>query len=546
MGRRNEADFFPWFSTTIDSRMLQTGTLDGIEVRSRRARWQVTPYATADDTRLRDVPAGTPWEDTAGIEGGADGKLVWEDRLVWDFTVNPDFSQVESDQPQVLANQRFEVFFPEKRPFFIENASYFATPLELLFTRRIVEPTAGVRLTGQDGRWSLSGLAIEDERPPESAVDPTVGNALLWWAGLRRRGEGDSFVGGALMHRVGPTATTSIASVDGRQRFHENWSLTYQLAASHDSPDDPSSAERADQALYAALNGGGQLWDYDLTFKDIGASFSAPVGFVPRLGIRKLTQYASYRFEPKLPWLLALKPYLNVERVADQDDLRLDLYVEPGLIVELPHATTLTLHGASLDERVKPADFPVLAQPVDFGQERLGLHWRSAFTTQLLLDGALHWGDYVNFVPAAGDPPAPGAGVELELSVAWFPTTVLELELTYLLTELDHYDGTPIFETRLARLKTVYHFDHDWQLRLILDGGSTRSDPLETSLTTASAAGADLLLQWQPRPGDAFYLGFTAREDSLPSVAAPGLDEPGERLPSGQRAFLKYSKRFDF
>ena len=71
--------------------------------------------------------------------------------LVLDATINPDFSQVESDEPQVTVNQRFEVFFPEKRPFFLENAAYFDTPINLVFTRRIADPEYGVRLTGKLG-----------------------------------------------------------------------------------------------------------------------------------------------------------------------------------------------------------------------------------------------------------------------------------------------------------------------------------------------------------------------------------------------------------
>ena len=79
--------------------------------------------------------------------------------LTLDFTVNPDFSQVESDEPQVTVNHRFEVFFPEKRPFFLENAGFFATPINLFFSRRILDPQFGARMTGKLGRWAPGALA---------------------------------------------------------------------------------------------------------------------------------------------------------------------------------------------------------------------------------------------------------------------------------------------------------------------------------------------------------------------------------------------------
>ena len=71
------------------------------------------------------------------------------DAVTLDFTVNPDFSQVESDEPQVTVNQRFEVFFPEKRPFFLENADFFASPITLFFSRRLGDPQFGARMTGK-------------------------------------------------------------------------------------------------------------------------------------------------------------------------------------------------------------------------------------------------------------------------------------------------------------------------------------------------------------------------------------------------------------
>src|SRR5260370_40605326 len=94
-----------------------------------------------------------------------DAKLVLKDKFVIDATANPDFSQIESDQPQVTVNQRFEVFFPETRPFFQENSNYFQTPINLVFTRRIAAPKWGVRMTGKDVPWAV-GLLVADTSSP--------------------------------------------------------------------------------------------------------------------------------------------------------------------------------------------------------------------------------------------------------------------------------------------------------------------------------------------------------------------------------------------
>ena len=102
-------------------------------------------------------PATPPsYVDNFEHRGGLDAKFVVRDALTFDVTLNPDFSQVESDDPQVTINQRYAVFFPEKRPFFIENAGLFATPINLFFSRQIANPQFGGRMTGKVGKWTLA------------------------------------------------------------------------------------------------------------------------------------------------------------------------------------------------------------------------------------------------------------------------------------------------------------------------------------------------------------------------------------------------------
>src|SRR5256884_4318946 len=92
---------------------------------------------------------------------GLNFKAVLRDALTLDATANPDFSQVESDEPQVTINERFETFYPEKRPFFIENAGYFQTPVNLFFSRRIADPGMGLRMTGKAGPWAAGAIGID-------------------------------------------------------------------------------------------------------------------------------------------------------------------------------------------------------------------------------------------------------------------------------------------------------------------------------------------------------------------------------------------------
>ena len=152
--------------------------------------------------------------------------------------MNPDFSQVESDEPQVTINQRFEVFFPEKRPFFLENAGYFQTPVNLFFSRRIRDPQFGARMHGQARR--LGGRRAGDRRsrgqdspstPASPARRPRRSTRVL----RARREFGESSVGALVTSRDFGPSFNRVASADTRLRLNSQWFLHGQAAVSDTS-----------------------------------------------------------------------------------------------------------------------------------------------------------------------------------------------------------------------------------------------------------------------------------------------------------------------
>src|ERR1039458_6298128 len=146
----------------ISGRLGQAATLYGLEGISPGRSIELIPYGIMRGFRALDTTDPTnPYFQNAAAQGqfGMDAKFVIHDHFVVDVTANPDFSQVESEDPQITVNQRFEVYFPEKRPFFLENEDYFRTPLDLFFTRNIEDPSAGIRLTGKEGPYSVGLMA---------------------------------------------------------------------------------------------------------------------------------------------------------------------------------------------------------------------------------------------------------------------------------------------------------------------------------------------------------------------------------------------------
>jgi hypothetical protein len=140
--RKSEYDYWPYVTQRVAGLTQQFAPVSGLEHVSPGRNIQLIPYGLlASDHFLNQpapvIPPGiTPppaFMDNFEHRAGLDAKFVAKDALTFDVTLNPDFSQVESDDPQVTINQRFAVFFPEKRPFFIENAGFFMTPVNLFF-----------------------------------------------------------------------------------------------------------------------------------------------------------------------------------------------------------------------------------------------------------------------------------------------------------------------------------------------------------------------------------------------------------------------------
>src|SRR5688500_8341110 len=218
----DEIAFWPGITRRISGFASQMAQATGIEGVSPGRNIQLIPYGSFAAARFLN-------RDTARIEkdreprAGMDAKVVLRDAVTVDFTVNPDFSQVESDNPQVTANQRFEVFFPERRPFFIENAGYFQTPFTLFFSRRLRDPQFGTRASGKIGDWALGAIVADDRAPGQALdpLDPSFGDRTYNVVGrARREFANQSSVGALVTSRDFGASSNRVASIDTRVRIN--------------------------------------------------------------------------------------------------------------------------------------------------------------------------------------------------------------------------------------------------------------------------------------------------------------------------------------
>jgi hypothetical protein len=532
--RNGEEAYWPELTKRVKGLVPHFAPLEGLAGISPGRNVQLNPYGTLARARFLDdnVPAiVTDGDHRAGM----DAKLVLRDALTLDATVNPDFSQVESDDPQVTVNQRFEVFFPEKRPFFIENAGYFQTPVDLFFSRRVVDPGGGVRLTGKAGRWAIGAIAINDRAPGRvPAPDPLAGSraGVAAFRIQRELGE-ESTIGALVTNRELEGSFNRMVSLDSRLRLGRTWAAVGQVMHSEES-------STSGNAFFVGLERDGRAFDYTGEYVQFSPDFAAPLGFVERVGIREAKQEMKYRWRPKGSAILNYGPLVKVVYTWDPSGLLLDREIKGEFQVELVGQTELRIERHQFFERFD--GFPFLPSNTQAAVRTEIIPW-------LGIDATYTWGAAVNHDPASGQAPFMGDAAETELVVALRPTPRLRVDETFLHSRLDLPAGAHVFTEEQWRSRIDYQFSRFLSLRAIVDHKAESGDTTLADIETKKKWGVDLLLTYLVNPGTALYVGYTDRYENLAITpgASPSLFRTrAPDLSVGRQVFVKLSYLWRF
>ncbi|MEM7350367.1 MAG: DUF5916 domain-containing protein [Acidobacteriota bacterium] len=311
--RRNETAFWAPLPRQYDLfRLSRAGTLDEIEVPAQR-NLKLIPYVLFEG---RDTGTGGSESDE---EIGLDLKYSITAGLTLDATYNTDFAQVEADEQQINLD-RFSLFFPEKRPFFLENAGQFSVgvdgEIELFFSRRIgIGPTGeeipidgGVRLSGKVGKTNVGFLQMRAQGlsgiAPEN--DFTV-------ARVSHELPNRSSVGAIITHRRGDGSLGndddrgSTFGLDGR------WGIgRYGQVLGFVAKTDTSEADGDDLAFRLGGAYSSEDWSATLNYTEVGDAFDPQVGFLARRDYRKADGFALRRIRPKKLWgLHEMRPHVS-------------------------------------------------------------------------------------------------------------------------------------------------------------------------------------------------------------------------------------------
>jgi hypothetical protein len=538
--------------------LRQSGNLRGLTDLRRGLVLDVTPEVTQRTTG-QPTTAGPAWRYEAE-RPKIGGNIRWgmSNNFTLNGTVNPDFSQIESDEGQVVYDPRQALFFTEKRPFFLDGTEFFNTPKNLVYTRRIVQPVAAAKVTGKISGFSVGVL---------SAVDGTAGSVdgaghpVYTIARLQGDIGARSKLGVTLTDRTEGSRFNRVASVDARRVFAGIYSAQAQYAHSYTRLA-PGAASTNAPLWNAVLSRNGKSFKFRYAFDAVDDRFRTQSGFIGRGGIAQglLDQWYTYYLKPgHFVESITFDPTLyytwNYSALVHQREAlekkfhnRIAVTAKGGWSAD---ATVMTETFGF--DRALYANYRVLRGPGDTvaftGSPRIGNRdiafslntpqWKRASFSAYYL-----WGSDENFLEWA---PADILFANYEAEVR--PTDRLRVTTSYIKQRyVRQTDHTQVADTRIPRLKLEYQIARPLFVRLVGEYASTEQDALRDdgrtnkpllvngALSPAFTDGtfrSDFLLSYRPNPGTVFFMGYgagyadtrdTPRSFTVPrSLGLPGL-----------------------
>ena len=304
----------------------QMGIIEGMTNISTSRNLEILPTFTA--IQFGSIDPTVPEFATKELDpdAGVNVKYGLTSDLTADFTINPDFSQIESDQPQIEVNQRFPLFFRELRPFFIEGAEIFEilAPVTFVHTRTIVDPDYGAKLSGQVGRFALGVLTANDRAPGrvDSQEDPAFDkNAQRLIARARYELYAESNIGAIFTGREFLDSHSRVLGADGNFRLSPTISGDFRAVGSRFK--DLGAEEVDGHMLATRIRQNGRNVSWSLAAYQISPDFRTEVGFVRRRDIRTVTSEFGYRFWPE-SWIISWGPTIDYGQNYNYDELLQD------------------------------------------------------------------------------------------------------------------------------------------------------------------------------------------------------------------------------
>lgn len=510
--RKNEELYWPPYSRSVNGFLVQAGLLEIPGSLRSGSNIELMPVVTGLKTD----------EEKFSPQPGLNFKWGIASDLTADVTLNPDFSQIEADMPQIDVNQRYALYYPEKRPFFLEGKDIFDTPLEIFYARRIIDPLWGFKLSGKIGGAALGFLSALDTNPvaitiPNAdleSIEGTSARSLVHVFRWRQDLFPESHVGIIFTDKeVGPSLSqifsdyNRVAGIDGHFKFLDYNRFSFQILGAktrvqgHETEVVP--------AFSLNLSRMTRHFNFSVDYYHLPPDFEGSLGFFRRLDVKSLNTRLGYVILPENEYVISIRPSVEYRRVYDFSNTLTDNEVDFSLFISGWRQTSFWASFSTGLERYKEVDF-----------------YKSDFDVHLFsepfswLTGSISYG--LGQAIYYSDDPYLGFKASWSLRATLKPFS--NLSLSYNIQNNEFYrqrGGEKVYEINIISQRLNYQLSKTTSLRLITEYNDYY-DRLFLSF----------LFSYEYRPGTVFYFGVDQTR---------GKDEEGVFQRPGPAIFVKFS-----
>jgi hypothetical protein len=476
---------------------------------------EVVPSLTASRVDRRDASLGRLVKGDTDSEVGVNVRWAVSSDLVANLALNPDFSQVEADEAQLDVNNQFALFFPESRPFFLEGADFFTTPLNAVFTRTVADPDIGAKVTGTNGSNSYGVFAAEDVVTnllfpgALGSTSDSLDQSNRVVVGRYRRSFGESStIGGLLTSREGDDYNNRVAGFDGRYRMNDQHSLQFQYLRS--DTEYPSAVVTESNQPAGGFNGDALQFSYDYgtrewfafaNYRTLDPDFRADSGFISQVDIENQNLgFGRVWHGDGERWWNQLRVGANTgSNHRTTDGQLLSRWRETFATMQGPRQSFAQI-GGTKSQQFWSGQVYDRTTIFAYGEVRPA----GAFTLGL----SMNRGDQIDFTNSRL-----GEQVRVEPWMNWNANRHLFIRLSHTAARLDDQAGERIFAADLTDLRATWQFNVRSFLRLTLQQQIVDRNLAQFTTPTfderSKSRGSQILYSYQLNPQSVIFAGYS-------------------------------------
>jgi len=426
------------------------------------------------------------------------GKYGITSNLILDGTYNPDFSQVEADAGQVDFNLRYALYFPEKRPFFLEGLEKFyyggyyqGDPLRaVVHTRTIVDPSWGFKLNGKIGDNNTIATIYAKDDLPDTEEDP---HAYVGIFRYKRALAKDGFIGGFYTGRERQNGFNRVYGLDSQIRVNPSNLLGGHFFMSQTRSGMTEEFDRNEgHALGIHYLYHTRDWILMAGFQDIDKGFCTETGYMTRRGISRLRSEITRMFYPELKFLRRIDSTIHSFQTRDKFSglyetdnslgLRFTLLRNSSFRLSYQYSTEIFM-----SERFQTSGFSVMA--------------RNQFSKKFSLFVTYNYGEKIRYI----SDPFQGTGSDTSATITYLPTEKLHLNLRLAYSDFYRgYDSKKEFDYTIIRNRITYQVNKYLFFRAIVEYNSFRKELM-----------TDFLASFTYIPGTVIHVGYGSLNEKI-------------------------------